>query len=239
MSYTLQERLAFLSKKAEEADLELKQTGNLSAKLLTASLLAECGQLAEKIEQEKEVQRFVSQLLIGAVSPLVQNNIASILEKNKTVFSELPINIEAAAKICGIEKIQYVSEQQSGKHACLENNIIYVNNVASYEKQRFAIAHEIGHKLIDNKRSKTLKKVARMGNAQKEKMFSDIYNLTKLERENLFWDEVIDYFAANLLMPHNQFVERENQNDKELAALFGVTEKAIAKRREEIKTGQS
>ncbi|MDR2490585.1 MAG: hypothetical protein LBD20_04190 [Spirochaetaceae bacterium] len=44
----------------------------------------------------------------------------------------------------------------------------------------------------------------------------------------------MDYSAANLLMPTERFILWEDRTDREIAQAFGVTEKCVVKRREEI-----
>jgi len=47
-------------------------------------------------------------------------------------------------------------------------------------------------------------------------------------------EEIADYFAANLIVPAERFLLWEDKPDEEIARAFGVTEKCIRKRREEI-----
>jgi len=53
--------------------------------------------------------------------------------------------------------------------------------------------------------------------------------LIKIVRE-----ELVDYFAANLLVPANRFLPLDLKTDRELASIFHVNERCIKKRRREI-----
>ena len=132
--------------------------------------------------------------------------------------------------------IQTVSEQQSGHHALLINNIIFLNEKENHWQHRFSVAHEIGHHLFSIPENNSQELIAaRMGNTWKNKTFASLYSNHDIHVvKELLEEESLDYFAANLLMPAERFILWEDRTDREIAQAFGVTEKCAAKRREEI-----
>ena len=52
--------------------------------------------------------------------------------------------------------------------------------------------------------------------------------------DDLYNEEIADYFAANLLVPIERFMLWEDRPDEEIAAAFKVPVECIEKRREEI-----
>jgi len=137
------------------------------------------------------------------------------------------VDIEAIAKAYGITEILYVPPNEiGGDHARLEGTLILVNNGDSPEKQRFSIAHEILH-FIQRGVGSGFQSAARLGEAWKKDNPDDPRALD---------EELADYFAANLLVPTERFIEREHLSNEELSHTFGVNLKCIEKRRHEIES---
>jgi Zn-dependent peptidase ImmA (M78 family) len=141
------------------------------------------------------------------------------------------VDVEAIAKKIGITDIQRIQpkitiDEQPVyiKHAFLLGTVIFVNEQDNPEKQRFSIAHEIGH-FITRQPEDFMKAVARQGGTWKR---------VNVGKDEAIDEEVSDYFAANLLIPTERFVLWEDRPDEEIARTFQVEEKCIRKRREEI-----
>jgi len=67
-----------------------------------------------------------------------------------------------------------------------------------------------------------------------DKAYSSIAKLICKATDDLYNEEVADYFAANLLVPIERFMLWEDRPDEEIAAAFQVPVNCIKKRREEI-----
>lgn len=128
-----------------------------------------------------------------------------ILEKYQNIF---PIQVGAICADFNIE-VKFVSlNGQSGK---LDGNIIYVNDDYSATRNRFTIAHEIGHFLFNRDK-----------NCNKNR-FDD---KTQHNDNDLEEEMQANFFAADLLMPKLQFKENFYKFEKNLTLLanfFGVS----------------
>lgn len=91
-----------------------------------------------------------------------------------------------------------------------------------------ASAH-LGKQIPEDKAYNSIAKLICTGNSTLDNDF--IHKAT----DDLYNEEVADYFAANLLVPVERFVLWEDRPDEEIAAAFKVSANCIAKRREEIK----
>lgn len=107
------------------------------------------------------------------------------------------------------------------------DKVVVLNKNMKPGKQRFVLAHEIGHYLLEF-------------DGDSKKTYYNNYNrsnITEIEKK-------ANEFAACLLMPESQFVENYNtlvgnrnsfyEITKELCKRFGVTEKSILKRFDEL-----
>lgn len=158
------------------------------------------------------------------------------------VYSKDPsVDIENIAKSCGIEEIiQVPGEAIEGRHAILENSSLLrlkVDEADSKKKQAFSIAHEIGHIVLGHIDITAEYKVARHGISGKNELLLKLNTEAIIKTELLqkyVYEELADYFAANLLVPINRFLLWEDKSDAEIADAFGVEEKCIIKRRQEI-----
>jgi Zn-dependent peptidase ImmA (M78 family) len=86
-----------------------------------------------------------------------------------------------------------------------------------------------GKRIPTDKAFNSIAKLIRNGNIMLDNQFilkaaDDLYN-----------EEIADYFATNLLVPLERFVLWEDESDKKIADAFKVPVKCIKKRREEIK----
>ena len=154
-------------------------------------------------------------------------------DKNVNVLERPSINIEYIAKKLGITDFQQVSpiemkrvaDEFFNKHAFLMGTVIFLNNEDSSQKQRFSIAHEIFHYILQRDTHDEIIAVARHGEAWKKENAGS----KKAAQET-----IADYFAANLLIPTERFILLENKTDEEIAEAFDVEPKCIRKRRCEI-----
>jgi len=176
---------------------------------------------------------------VKSISSLVD----SLLTQYDTakVFSEDPsVDIEKIAKNCGIEDIIPVSpEDLEGRHAVLENSKLKINKSDSRKKQVFSIAHEIGHIVLGHIDITAKYKVARHGISGRTKLQKMLAteNIIRTDLlQELVHEELADFFAACLLVPINRFLLWEDKPDHEIANAFGVEEKCIKKRRQEVET---
>jgi len=158
----------------------------------------------------------------------LKESVDQLIPQNEDIsYSENPfVDVEAIAKKCGITSIKNVPKNNIlDKHALLIGTEIYISNQDNQEKQRFSIAHEIFHFLTRWPGSDLIQAVARQGETWKKK---------KAGTAEAIEEEITDYFAANLLIPTERFILWEDKTDEEIARAFGVEEKCVRKRREEI-----
>ena len=103
------------------------------------------------------------------------------------------------------------------------NGLIIINSNMIKTRERFTIAHEIGH---------ILKHPLELGNYYLYEPQNGFNNLSVYERE-------ANIFATELLMPKtavaNAFYQQHIQNVEELAFLFMVSKQAMSIRLEELK----
>ena len=155
------------------------------------------------------------------------------------VYSEDPsVAIEKIAENLGINEIVYIpGEELEGHHAIFENSVLKINKDESRTKQVFSIAHEIGHIVLGHIDITAEYKVARHGTSKINELYEkimaeDIICIPQLHK--VIEDRLADFFAASLLVPINRFLLWEDREDIEIANAFGVEEKCIRERRNEI-----
>lgn len=101
-------------------------------------------------------------------------------------------------------------------------NKIYVNRADPYVRQRFTIAHELGHWF--------------MGHTKDTQAYSNfVFRSSVKDANRNVWEREADYFAANLLMPKH-FIEKFLKTypwvtNKDFASMFGVSLTALEIRR--------
>lgn len=149
---------------------------------------------------------------------------ASALLKEAGVEDQFPVPLEKIAAFLGYESIGFGPEPNNAETANISglidysNKKIYVNTSQSLSRQRFTLAHEIGHAYLHKE-----------GNEGIVDLRSNIDNpQTEKERE-------ANQFAAALLMPKKEFIRQWVQwkGDTEmLSKLFGASKDAVKIRKE-------
>lgn len=119
-------------------------------------------------------------------------------------------------------------------HAILDGSTILLRKADSDEQKRFSIAHEIAHIRIDGQ-------MEVIENDDKSKKIARQMNLTRKMRDNPrlgynenMIEELLDYYAASLLLPSWLFSLIMDKSDVDIAKLCGVPLRCVEKRRSEI-----
>lgn len=92
--------------------------------------------------------------------------------------------------------------------------VIYLASFTGHLRDRFTIAHELGHYVLHSRFGQTPIWVARGGSGRTE------------------WEA--NWFAAGFLMPETEFRNLEQRPDFEIAQHFGVSEQAVSVRRQSL-----
>jgi Zn-dependent peptidase ImmA (M78 family) len=133
-----------------------------------------------------------------------------------------PVDVEAIAKSMGLRvEYTYLRDGVSGMiEARGEDIVIYVDFDENPARQRFTIAHELGHF------------VERSNQGQRDFAFIDERG-TKYDLHEFYADE----FAGNLLMPADEIGRLRSRgfSNVEMAAHFGVSVPALNKRIDRLK----
>lgn len=141
---------------------------------------------------------------------------ASVLRRlEASGLLKLPIDIYSVSEYLGIDiKEEVMDDELSGFIEPRRTGwVIGVNSYHHSNRQRFTIAHEIGHFLLHKPSEKHV----------------DITFARRAGRRNKMENEA-DNFAANLLMPEKEVRERISAGEsslEKLAALFGVSAMAV------------
>jgi len=157
---------------------------------------------------------------MNKISLLVKN----LLKKNK--LTSIPIDIEKIANSLGVQiKLSKLEDNISGfLYLKNENPVIFVNNIHPVPRQRFTIAHELGHLILNHNGDLFVDKEHVLYRDSRSKEGS-----LKLERE-------ANRFAAELLMPEEMIIDEivENEIDlddpkklNDLAKKFKVSTQAL------------
>ncbi|WP_461255363.1 ImmA/IrrE family metallo-endopeptidase [Treponema sp. R80B11-R83G3] len=199
----------------------------------------------------KNIREFISGFY--SIYPDIRAKVNRLLPNNENVnYAENPfVDIEAIARDIGINNILYISpEFLKNKHSFLfRDGVILLNSSDSKEEQRFSIAHEIAHFLMEgdsknspifsrtiDKQWDSLKSQFIIKNEAKNDNISRGIKLAIHEEMELaIGEEIADYFAVNLLVPTDRFILWKNHTDTEIAKAFKVSVECIKKRRIEIK----
>ena len=163
--------------------------------------------------------------------------------------SDLSLQLDKIAKKLNLNVFD--DSNTTDVHARLKEDGLHLNPNDSDMQKRFSVAHEIAHivakeHLVINSRSRQekisytyagrqLNHVAREFSNTKqfiESLEQEKNNLTQ-QAQHLY-EEVIDYISALMLVPSRIFANMLDKTDAELAAIFKVPEKCIAKRRTEL-----
>lgn len=129
-----------------------------------------------------------------------------------------PVDVEAIARAMGIRvEYTFLRDGVSGMIEARRNEtpVIYIDKDEAPARQRFTIAHELGHF------------VERSNQGMVDFAFIDERG-TKYDLHEFYADE----FAGNLLMPAGEidYLRRAGQSNVQMAAHFGVSVPALNKR---------
>lgn len=152
----------------------------------------------------------------------LETNLKEFLEKNKITLSNETDIIELCSEL-GFEIVMMPLDKQKLDGLILvenEDKIIAVNEKLDIDKARFVIAHELGHYItklsdITEKNSKTDQK-KQLFFAAKDRMYHD-KNKKPIEHK-------MDYLAAAILVPREQFQTELISNNIELEKFKGASE---------------
>lgn len=152
----------------------------------------------------------------------VKLNVDSMLQiaRSQNLFNDYSLDIKKLIKSQGLD-LKYLDNMSPDVSGALKNVngvwTIYVNQKHSSNRQRYTIAHELGHYCL-------------------HKDFIKEFNDTTFFRKEKDWtsrEYEANQFAANLLMPKEN-VERALDNNiitiKELSDVFGVSMIAMKNR---------
>jgi Zn-dependent peptidase ImmA (M78 family) len=224
----LSERYNYLNDLLEEKAAEYANDPQFLTKLEIASLEEEFRQLSSEFNEYLR-----EQIGFYEIYPFIRKASMKLIEKLGDK-GKLPIDVRKIAVLCKFDGIELDDGRRNVKHAITRNNIIYLNGNEPEEEQRFSIAHEIGHKIFDLSEDSATKNVARMGNQWKANVLKRKSPIPVGESETFMDEEIIDYFAANLLMPTHIFKNLSDQPDEVISRKFCVSEKSVQKRRIEL-----
>ncbi len=157
----------------------------------------------------------------GALNPdftKAEKSALQILEDNFIVSPPVPVEelIEFAG--LGIVRSDFDDGEISGV-INLEKKYLYINAKDSPERQRFTIAHELGHWILHRKEMESNKEMA------------VLYRRSIGTKENDVFEQEANFFAANLLVPEKMFLKvyQEEQNKTVQQGGFIVSDAVIAK----------
>lgn len=143
---------------------------------------------------------------------------------------DVPVKVGAIAESLGIRIVstEQLPPNNSGSLVKEKDGsyTIYVDKYDSLRRQRFTIAHELGH-LVEHGHRQFLDEVGEILNARKTLYTrpngsnSEALTYKQVERE-------ADNFAGELLMPKDKFIQvwENSQTLSEVADTFGVSEMA-------------
>lgn len=143
------------------------------------------------------------------------------LDELKSICSDylnvFPIDVRAIAKQLGLSvRVEPMEEQKSGYLKRFEDGwVIGVNSLHHPRRQKFTLAHELGHYILHRKT---------VGEVEDTTLFrADGYGEYGIERE-------ANLFAAQLLMPSDEFkkvVDIKERKINDIAEYFGVSALAV------------
>jgi len=163
----------------------------------------------------------VPALLMSAIAMPTRSEIedlANTLIKEAGVEEQLPVPLEKIAAYLGFETRGFTPQAENPEMAKISGLIDYaskkilVNASESLGRQRFTLAHEIGHAYLHKGEQAIIDYRADLDNPDSDK-----------ERE-------ANQFAAALLMPREEFIEQWERllgNKHLLALIFGASKQAI------------
>ena len=125
----------------------------------------------------------------------------------------LPVDVKKVAEKFGLSVIEFDFIDSISGVLKKDRNVIGVNKKHSKVRQRFTIAHELGHFLLGHDIGKN----------------EDI--LDDNSEKPIHTEREANIFASELLMPHDLLVnevKKEKIDLKRLASIFDVSEQAIS-----------
>lgn len=148
---------------------------------------------------------------------------------NKTRFSAADINTVLNKK--DVKQVQSVLEEAARSN--YEKVVTALNEHGFFSEIADIIAKNasksFGKPIPSEKAFNSIAKLLCAGN----KIID--HNFILKATDDLYNEEIADYFAANLLVPIERFMLWENKSNKDIAKAFKVSVGCIKKRREEIK----
>ena len=164
---------------------------------------------------------------VGTASPSILMRSASDLRKlgeQYNCYDNLVLDVDKLIKLIPGVKLEYVpmDPSLSGSLSKRGNEwLIQINNTHSKTRQRFSIAHELGHYVYHK---------------DDEKEFVDTAFFRGMTSDNLEYTS--NKFASDLLMPEDvvrRLIDKENvRSVAELASIFGVSSAAMLYRVKEL-----
>lgn len=158
------------------------------------------------LERQLEIDAIIENIAITTGVSYPRNSLTDIVEAVgiKLIIDDLSRidpNISGA--------IQYDDEKKT-------NPVIFINSIHPINRQRFTLAHELGHFFLHNG----------------GKLRIDNLNYAD-DNKNVREEVEANYFAASLLMPKGAFLQKvkEGYEDIELGSYFGVSVEAARNRR--------
>jgi Zn-dependent peptidase ImmA (M78 family) len=184
--------------------------------------------------------------IFGELSFAIRHSVNELLKNDSVDFAKNPkVNVVKLLETRGYKITEEVFEEagdgKNKKHAKLDtvNKIITLNESDSDEEKRFSLAHEFGHIIFEIQEDNAVESiahqlVARESSTENSLVLYDICE-KRIDSKKPIYEEVMDYFAANLLLPIERFFFWSDKTAGEIAKAFGVNEKCVAKRIDEIR----
>ena len=171
-----------------------------------------------KVNQNEGAQQGASLVLLRSASDLRK------LGEQNDCYDSLALDVEKLVQYIPGVRLEYVNMDSTLSGSLSRQNdiwLIRINKVHSKTRQRFSIAHELGHFVYHK---------------DDEKEFVDTTFFRGLTSDNL--EYTANKFASELLMPEEQvrhLIDKENvRNVADLAAKFGVSSAAMLYRVKEL-----
>ena len=140
----------------------------------------------------------------------------------KTGCTQPPVPVEKVAEAMGLTVVPFAFHNKISGLLKKEEEVIGVNKTHHPLRQRFTIAHELGHFLLGHG----------MGEEHQEEMIDDVFDRPQpQERE-------ANLFASSLLMPEDwikKYVKKNGMEIESLAKTFEVSKQAVTIRLLQLK----
>jgi len=209
----------------------------------------------------KHIVHVSPEFIQDAHSYLTKNNIILLNEEDSQEEQFFSIAHEIAHFISRENDITDIARGETSLKTNKINNLLDISNfcriIKAYSNEvAERVTIEIGKPVTEKKASQLFTRIANNTLLTVErnfieksknfnfsfKNFKDISHILINEMSNhyfnilkrVFDEEIADYFAANLLVPTEQFILWQNKTNEEIAKAFKVDERCIEKRRHEI-----